>query len=304
MADDTYTKLVRSITTSSIVCEPCATRWVWVHLLASCDRCGQVRSSLPVLAMGANVTLAEAEAAIAYLLAPDPHSRSQEHEGRRIEVIPGGWRLLNHAFFAAQRSKAARNDYMREHMRSKRGAAKAAQPQADLLAGLLAPVSSVLAPVSTSLALLAHKSKSKSLKAKSKALLLDSEKSESSAPDSAMAGFADFWAAYPKKVGKAEAAKLWASKALASVGATILADVIKRAASDRKWLDGYVMDPARYLRNERWHDEIEKSTKGVAIENSSRTGGGVAGRAEAEGNAAIERLKRVASFDPDARDDF
>jgi hypothetical protein len=117
---DTYTKLFSSITASTIVSEPLATRWVWVTMLAAVKRDGCVYASVPGLARLANVSIAEVEAALSCFLAPDPHSRTKDHEGRRIEEIDGGWRLLNHAKYDAIRNQSERAEYKRNWDRENR----------------------------------------------------------------------------------------------------------------------------------------------------------------------------------------
>jgi hypothetical protein len=94
---ESYAKLFSTITVSTIWGEPLATRCVWITMLAIADRNGVVQASVPGLARVANVPLEDCEAAIERLLAPDRYSRTPDHEGRRIEVVDGGWRLLNHA---------------------------------------------------------------------------------------------------------------------------------------------------------------------------------------------------------------
>lgn len=93
---ESYVKLFSTITTSTIWEAPHATRIVWVTMLALTDRRGEIQASVPGLARIANVSLAECEAALDAFLAPDRYSRTEEHEGRRIEKIDGGWRLLNY----------------------------------------------------------------------------------------------------------------------------------------------------------------------------------------------------------------
>jgi len=90
-----YTKLFNSILGSTIWREPLSTRVVWITMLALADRDGTVEASIPGLAHFANVSEKQAEGAIASFLSPDKHSRTEEHEGRRIQAIDGGWRLLN-----------------------------------------------------------------------------------------------------------------------------------------------------------------------------------------------------------------
>jgi len=61
-----------------------------------CDKKGIVEGSVPGMARAAVVTREQCEDALAVLSAPDPDSRTKDFDGRRIEAIDGGWRLLNH----------------------------------------------------------------------------------------------------------------------------------------------------------------------------------------------------------------
>lgn len=120
----TFTKLFSSITSSTVWMEPSGTRLTWIAMLANCDRKGRVFASLPGLAHLARVTMEEAELAIKTFLAPDPHSRTPEHEGRRIAPIDGGWQLLNHAKYREIRDEETIRESKRDHMRRKRAAEK------------------------------------------------------------------------------------------------------------------------------------------------------------------------------------
>ena len=91
-----YTKLFNSIVGSTIWREDPATKVVWITLLALADRDGIVESSIPGLANYAGVSIPETEAALQKFMAPDVYSGSPENEGRRIEPVDGGWRLLNY----------------------------------------------------------------------------------------------------------------------------------------------------------------------------------------------------------------
>ena len=128
---DTYTKLFRSITASTIVSEPLATRWLWVTMLSQADSSGCVWGSVPGLARLANITLEECEIALACFYAPDPYSRTQDNEGRRIESVDGGWRLLNHAKYGAIRAEAERAEYKRQWDRKHRPSGHARAVQSD-----------------------------------------------------------------------------------------------------------------------------------------------------------------------------
>jgi len=92
-----YTKLFSSIVASTIWREDDKTRIVWITMLALSDRDGFVAGSIPRLADLARVTVADCEQAIGKLQQPDKYSRTPDHDGRRIEVIDGGWFILNRA---------------------------------------------------------------------------------------------------------------------------------------------------------------------------------------------------------------
>jgi hypothetical protein len=57
--------------------------------------------------------LEECEHALGTFLAPDPYSRTRDHEGRRIEQIDGGWRLLNHAKYRDMQDAEKRREQNR-----------------------------------------------------------------------------------------------------------------------------------------------------------------------------------------------
>lgn len=94
---ESYTKVFRSITMSSVWSEPPATKVVWFTLLVMADQHGEVQASIPGLAREANVSLEECETALKVLSSPDTYSRTPEREGRRIVAIDGGWWLVNHS---------------------------------------------------------------------------------------------------------------------------------------------------------------------------------------------------------------
>jgi hypothetical protein len=92
-----YIKIFQSILDSTIWRAPDHVRLVWITMLAMSNKHGEVDASIPGLADRARVSIPQCEEALEMLGSPDPYSRSTEYEGRRIENIEGGWRLLNHA---------------------------------------------------------------------------------------------------------------------------------------------------------------------------------------------------------------
>lgn len=91
-----YVPIFRSIVQSTVWQTPPPTRCVWFALMMLADRNGVVEASVPGLAREAVVTLDECEEALAVFLSPDRYSRTKSDEGRRIEAIDGGWRILNY----------------------------------------------------------------------------------------------------------------------------------------------------------------------------------------------------------------
>jgi hypothetical protein len=125
---DSYTKLMRSLATSTICEEPLATRWLWMIMLSQADRDGIVRGSVPGLARIANISLADCEDSLNRFMSPDRYSRTQDDEGRRIRQVDGGWLLINHGKYSGSREPDTRDraEYMRGYRASKKDPEKQA----------------------------------------------------------------------------------------------------------------------------------------------------------------------------------
>ncbi|MEC9361907.1 MAG: hypothetical protein VYC42_01665 [Pseudomonadota bacterium] len=121
-----FTKLASSITESTVWGEPYATRICWIVMLAMADRHGHVHASVPGLAHRARITLEECEAALKTFSTPDRYSRTPDHEGRRIEPIDGGWRLLNYLKYRDTRDADSKREAdaarQRRHRANRRAA--------------------------------------------------------------------------------------------------------------------------------------------------------------------------------------
>lgn len=91
-----YNKLFGKILDSSIWLESQPTRIVWLTLIASMDEDGFCAfASIRNVAQRAIVSHAEATRAIRILQSPDKDSSDPDHDGKRIERVPGGWMVLN-----------------------------------------------------------------------------------------------------------------------------------------------------------------------------------------------------------------
>jgi hypothetical protein len=122
----TFTKLFASITESTVWCESDSTRLAWITMLAMADSKGRVWASIPGLANRARISVEAARQAIATFLAPDPDSRTPDHEGRRIEPIDGGWRLLNHEKYRSIRDEESAKESKRRYINARRAKERAA----------------------------------------------------------------------------------------------------------------------------------------------------------------------------------
>lgn len=126
-----YVKLFGSILQSTIWQESKETRLVWITLLALKDARQIAEGSIPGLARTAGVTIPECEEALKVLMAPDSYSRNQEHEGRRIEKVDGGWRILNGERYQQKMSAEQRREYNRIWAANKREVLREARKKAE-----------------------------------------------------------------------------------------------------------------------------------------------------------------------------
>lgn len=278
-----FTKLFGSIVTSTVWQEPHTTVRVWITMMAESDQNGCVYAAVPGLAHLAKVTIPECEAALDTFLSPDPYSRTPDHEGRRIEKIDGGWRLLNHAKYRGMMTRESIRESKRDYMRRVREQAKAggagAPPDPDE-SGTKVEVRGSDIPQWTQAEAEADTSRAKSLVRQA-------------------GRFSEFWSEYPVKSGKKPCLAKWKARGLDKHADSIIADVRNRKANDKRWLDGFVPNPLTYLNQDRWEDEVQ------APEKKPASAGKFQGRTdhiEAEGKlerelAFIQHLCNLGQYD-------
>lgn len=237
----TFTKLFSSITESTVWCEPHGTRLTWITMLAMADRLGRIFASTPGLANRARVSLEECEQALRTFLAPDPYSRTPDNEGRRIEPISGGWRLLNHAKYRDMRDEESRREQNREAKQRQR---RREHPEAGVEVSESADNQ--------------HPSANSSAQAEAEAEAeADSNQEQDIAHHDAL--FAEFWTAYPKKKGRKRALQRWRAQKVDGIARAVIHDVVNRALNDAEWIAGFIPDPTTYLTEERWMDEVQRA---------------------------------------------
>ena len=113
-----YTKLFASILDSSLWSQAAYVCKLFVTMLAMADREGYVFASRVGLIRRAVLTDVETDTALAILEAPDPESsdllRNPENQGRRVEQVSGGWRILNYCYYRELRDEDERREQNRQ----------------------------------------------------------------------------------------------------------------------------------------------------------------------------------------------
>lgn len=84
--------------------------------------------------------------------------------------------------------------------------------------------------------------------------------------------FAEFWAAYPVKKGRADALKKWAAKGLDAIADLILAHVRRMEREDAQWKRGFIPHGSTYVNAEGWQDEPAPDPEEVARGSVATTG--------------------------------
>lgn len=121
-----YTKLFHRILQSSVWDYDERTRIVWITLLAMTDSDGCVIGTVKYVARMARLDRTDGEVddvrrALDRFMGPDPDSLTSEREGRRLEKIDGGWRLINFGKYRELMMKEARREAWRESKAKTRG---------------------------------------------------------------------------------------------------------------------------------------------------------------------------------------
>jgi hypothetical protein len=70
-------------------------------MLAMADQTGLVKATAPGIANAAFVPISSVRSALSILESPDPDSKSQENDGRRISRVDGGYLILNYDKYRA-----------------------------------------------------------------------------------------------------------------------------------------------------------------------------------------------------------
>lgn len=145
-----YTPIFRNTLTSRIWALPDAQLRVWLWMQLHCDPEGFVCADLAGVAIAARVSASDAREALEVLALPDADADPEDpYEGRIIERVPKGWRVLG---FEQQRElckRETRNARNRRYMQNARAAAAANDVVADVAP--VSPAKTGVAPTTTTL---------------------------------------------------------------------------------------------------------------------------------------------------------
>lgn len=235
-----YSKLHSSIVNSSLWCEADNVRLLFITLLALCDKDGYVYGSRSGIERAANIAMPCEGPDIRnpwhVLMSPDLDSsdkmRAPENEGRRVEEVPGGFKLLNFSYYRGLRNEDDRREQNRvaqEKYRISHGKPPSAEISRDK-----PPSAHTETEADTD-------SKAKKRRVKS----------------SSSAGFDSVWAEYPKRVGKVAAERHFNASVKSEDDLANLRLALRHYKASRRVLDGFVQDGSRWFLN--WRDWVEDS---------------------------------------------
>jgi hypothetical protein len=81
--------------------------------LALANKYGEIPATAPGISQMSGINIKKVNEALEKFQSPDIDSRSREFEGRRIERIDGGYKLLNYEKFRKKMSQDERREYLR-----------------------------------------------------------------------------------------------------------------------------------------------------------------------------------------------
>lgn len=101
------------------------------QMIVLADQDGVVDMTPSAISRRTSIPLEIIETGIAALTKPDPESRSDAEEGRRIVPLAGhrtwGWQIVNYRYYSALRSAEERREYMRQAQAEHRAKVKASK---------------------------------------------------------------------------------------------------------------------------------------------------------------------------------
>ena len=229
--------------------EPVSVRYVFMMLLAIADPEGSVIGTDVAIARRLNIPTNEFTRCVETLGTPDPHSNSQEREGRRVVPSEGerGYLIVNYRTYRGLKDESERREYMREYMRNRRKGVHSED---------VAPVNSRKHALDD----VTQADVESEIEAKAKT----EEKKTPKPPKGAGNGngaypedFESFWQLYPRRVNKGDALKAW-NKIKPKPSPEELSTSLEWQKRSDQWIkEGgqYIPHPASWLNARGWENE-------------------------------------------------
>jgi len=180
------------------------------------------------------------KAGIEILESDDPHSRTADHNGKRIILLDDerlwGWYIVNHQKYREIRDEEDRKEYMRNYMRERREKEKSEENQQCCKQKKLTKVNS-----KQSLAKLAN---------------TDTD-TDTDTDTNTLEEFDSFWQHYPKKKNKGQGRKAWLKLSPDKPLVKEIHQAIEVAKESDDWQKDrgkYIPHPATWLNAEGWED--------------------------------------------------
>jgi hypothetical protein len=240
----TFVKLDCDIVKSSVWAEDSDVLRVWVYFLATANATGEVRVTVPALAMQCGLPADRAQAILDKFASPDPFSRSQEHEGRRIRIERDPEFKIVVLNYGRYRAKDHTNAERQQRFRDKHEHTPAS----------VTPLRNAkVTPRNASQKSEVRSQKSQRRRTEDSCSTRGVE--QGLYPDDFLA----FWKTYPRKTGKGKALTAWKKiKPPHPTPETILVSIEAHMASSQwtKENGDFIPYPASWLNARGWEDEL------------------------------------------------
>ena len=225
--------------------QPIEVRYTFIMLLAIADPTGRVVGTDVAIARRLNMPLDSFVNSVKQLGEPDPDSNSKEEEGRR--VIPSdserGYQLVNYIKYRNLKDEEEKREYMREYMR-KRREDEALRKTCKTVLTDVKNVTQAEAEAEADADAEEDKNTSTPQTPPAKPKKTSDESLE----------FLKFWEAYPRKVGKPNAARAFAKALRTATAEDIMSGLFTHLPAWAESDPQFTPHPATWLNRNGWTD--------------------------------------------------
>ncbi len=217
-----FVKLDCGIIHSSLWAEDSDTKICWITLLLLADATGFVRAAASAIAREAGIPADVARRALDLFLSPDDESRTPDNEGKRVEKVDGGYRVLNYGKYRERDyTNAERQKRWRESQKSN------------------------VTPVTEALPVTPRNTCRSRVQKQNKKESANKSRGECEA----------IYDAYPRKVAKPEALRAIQKAIQRGTSAEVLLERAKKYATTTDLEQRFIPHPATWFNQERFNDD-------------------------------------------------